>query len=1163
LPENEAERLAALRALGVLDTPPEPAFDELAALAAYICQTPIALISLVDEDRQWFKSRVGWTTGETPREAAFCAHTILQPELLVVPDARADERFANNPLVTSSPGVRFYAGAPLVTAEGHALGTLCVIDHKPRKLTPEQARALRALSRQVVAQFRLGKQLAELTRINAEQTRANESLQAEVERRKGAERELCKSRERFELAVRGSQDGLWDWDLETNEVYYSPRWKGILGYEDHEISNRLDEWASRLHPDESAEVLAASYTHIAGSTPHFEREFRLRHKDGSYRWILSRGVALRDGQGKAYRMAGSHADVTERRRIAAALRQANDRLDLALRGSNIGIWENDMTGGDYRTGRVRCINIMEPLGYPAPESAVEYATLAAQVHPDDRGRMEQALRAYLAGETAEYSAEFRARRRDGSYRWMLTRGVLVRDAADRPVRFAGTRIDITQRKEAEEELKKAKETAEQASRAKSEFLANVSHEVRTPLNAILGMTDLALDAPVTEQQRRQLTVARYSGEALLEVIDDLLDFSKIEAGKLELDRSTFSLRTTLNQTLRALALRAHRKGLELVGRIPPDVPDAFVGDAGRLRQVLANLVGNAVKFTDQGEVVVRVEIEGPHAKTQRRKEEQEEGQTGGQDGLAPPVSLGDFASLREVFLHFAVSDTGIGIPQEKQQKIFEAFEQADSSTTRRYGGTGLGLSIASRLVGLMGGRITVESEPGRGSTFRFTVRLHRPPPHQDRPAARAPAELQSLPILIVDDNAASRQALEEWLRGWRAEPEAVGDGPAALEALLRAAAAGRPYALILLDARLPDADALAVAARVRQTPDPSAAAVVLLSAGDPARDLDRLDEAGVAACVMKPVQEEELLDAVCRALSLPSPMALPGERPCGAFEKGPPETAAPAPTRRFHVLLAEDNPYNQAVMEDLLKRHGHTLRVAGDGRAALAALEEEPFDVLLLDIHMPELDGFQVIAAQRDRERGSGRRLPVIALTARSASGERERCLAAGMDDYLAKPIRSADLFATLDRVISGDLQRRKEDDGPAPPAAADLLDPAALLAACGGDAELLRKMCRHFLTHAPGRLAEVSEALRDRDAPRLREAAHMLGGMASSFSAAAAEAAAFLERAAAEGKIEEAIPAHARLADVMGRLSSTLDAVSLEQLRRQRVPVPEGASRG
>ena len=826
----------------------------------------------------------------------------------------------------------------------------------------------------------------------------------------------------------------------------------------------------------------------------------------------------------------------ERERAEDELRKANERLALAVRASNVGIWENDMAGGEYRTGRVHCTNVLEQLGQPAPESALDYQSVVAHIHPDDRERMEQTLGSYLAGVTAEYSAEFRARHRDGSYRWMLSRGVAVRDAAGRPIRFVGTRIDITQLKWIEEELRSAKEAAEAASRAKSEFLAHVSHEIRTPLNAILGMNELVLDTLVTDQQRKYLTVVRSAAEALLEVINDLLDFSKIEAGKLELDRATFSLRAALNDTLRSLALRAHRKRLELVGRVHSDVPDAFVGDAGRLRQVLTNLVGNAIKFTALGEVVVEVET---------LQEKNGPGRGEPLDPQSPPCTL-----------LFSVRDTGIGIPREKQQKIFEAFEQADRTTTRRYGGTGLGLSIASRLVGLMGGRITVESEPGRGSTFLFTVRLQKPLLRPDRAIARAPGELYALPVLIVDDNAACRRTLEEWLRGWRTEPTAVGDGSAALEALRQTAAAGRPFALVVLDSRLPGSDAIAVAAHVQQTPELSGSRVLLLAVEDQASELRRYQELGIAACLMKPVQEEELLDAICRARSLPSPVAASAGKSASACEPGAQAAGAPVSGRRFHVLVAEDNPYNQAVMEDLLPRRGHTVHVAGNGRAALTALEQDHFDVMLLDIHMPELDGFQVVAVQRQREQGTGRHLPVIALTARSADGERERCLQAGMDDYLAKPVRAAELFAAIDRVVSGEeFSRAVESDTGFP---SGLLDPAALLAACDGDAELLRKLCQHFRAFVPGRLAEASEALRDRNTLRLREAAHKLGGMISSFSSTAAEAAALLGRLGSEGKIEEAVQTHSRLTEIVHWLISVLDTLSVEQLRRWRVDCQE-----
>ena len=1135
LPANEAERLAALRDLDILDTPPERAYDELSTLAARICQTPIALISLVDENRQWFKSRVGLTLGETPREEAFCAHTILQPDLIVVPDASADERFANNPLVTSPPRIRFYAASPLVTTGGHALGTLCVIDYKPRELMPEQAEALRILSHQVMAQILLQKQLAESTRSNAALAELNRALQAEVEQRVRAEWELSKSRERFELAVRGSQDGLWDWDLERNEVYYSPRWKSILGYEDHEISNGLEEWEKRLHPAEREQVLAANYAHIAGLTQHYEYEFRLRHKDGSYRWILSRGVALRDKQGKAYRMAGSHADLTERKQMEAALRLANDRLDLAMRGSSVAIWENDLADSNYRSGRISCINVMEQLGYAAPAEPLEYEALMTAIHPDDRDEVEKAIRAYLAGDTPDYEVEFRARHRDGSYRWILSRGVAVRDAHGQPVRFAGTRIDITDLKRIEEELRQVKEAAEAASQAKSEFLAHVSHEVRTPLNAIMGMNELALDTQLTDQQRKYLTVVQSSSEALLEVIDDLLDFAKIEAGKMELDSARFALRKALRDTLRALAPSAHRKGLELLCCVRSDVPDSLVGDAGRLRQVLTNLVGNAIKFTEHGEIMVEVKA--------LEVEQSDPGRAS--------VPRANQSQRRRLL--FSVRDTGIGIPRDKQEKIFQPFEQADTSTTRRFGGTGLGLSIASRLVELMGGGITAESELGRGSTFRFTIQVDQPLHQLDLATLRAPAELHAVRALIVDDNATSRRLLEHWLRGWHIETTAVDDGPAALEALRQGGAKSRPFEVVLLDSRLSGTDALALATQIHQTSVLPACRILLLAVADQAEDLGHCHD-GLSACLMKPVMEDELLDAICRARSLPSPVAA---SPLVAWSSGGDSAKAseanagiPVSGRRLRVLLAEDNPYNQAVLEDLLPRRGHSVQVASDGRAALRALEQNHFDLMLLDIHMPELDGFQVVAAQRQREQGTGRHLPIIALTARSAGGERERCLQAGMDDYLAKPVRAAALFAAIDQVVFAEGVPRPVESDPGVPFG--LLDPAALLAGCDGDEELLRKMSLHFQALVPGRLAEIGEALRDRNIPRLREGAHRLGGMVSSFSATGADAAALVGRLGSEGKIDEAIQAYSQLTEVVGRLVSALDTLSVDQLRRQ-----------
>ena len=505
------------------------------------------------------------------------------------------------------------------------------------------------------------------------------------------------------------------------------------------------------------------------------------------------------------------------------------------------------------------------------------------------------------------------------------------------------------------------------------------------MNAILGMTELALDTPLAEDQRQHLKTVKSAADNLLGILNDLLDFSKIEAGKLELDQADFGLRSILGDTLRTLAIRAHTKGLELVSHVQPDVPDALIGDASRLRQVLLNLVGNAIKFTEAGEVVLRVE--------------------------ANSEAVHD----EEAIIRFAVTDTGIGIPHEKQATIFRAFEQEDSSTTRRYGGTGLGLTIAARLVNLMGGTITLESEPGRGSTFAFTARFGRQP-HPPEPAAdRLPGLLSNMSVLIVDDNATNRQILEEWLRGWQMKPVVRGDGLAALDAIWHSAASGRPFPLVLLDARMPDTDGLTLAATIRERVELAATRIILLTSGDFSGDLARFRELGIDAHLLKPVQQDELLETIYRVMSrakgsTPTPIELaPGPEAA---------SAAPATTSSLHILVAEDNEFNAQLLEQLLRRRGHYVRVASNGREALALAQERVFDLLLLDVHMPELDGFQVVSAVRERERTSDRHLPVIALTARSRKEDRERCLAAGMDEFLSKPVRAADLWTAIDRVV-------------------------------------------------------------------------------------------------------------------------------------------------
>ena len=566
---------------------------------------------------------------------------------------------------------------------------------------------------------------------------------------------------------------------------------------------------------------------------------------------------------------------------------------------------------------------------------------------------EERERKLNAGQTIAF--ESRHRRKDGTVFPVEVRGQAFWEGGRR-LTVALAR-DITDRKRVEGALRQAKEAAEAANRAKDEFLANVSHEIRTPMNAILGMTELALDTPLTEDQRQCLRTVKSAADNLLRIINDLLDFAKIEAGKLELNPADFSLRAAVGDTLRALAVRAHTKGLELIYHVQPEAPDALVGDAGRLRQVLVNLVGNALKFTDEGEVVVRVETAGDPAP---------EGQIG---------------------LRFTVRDTGIGIPKDKQDRIFRAFEQEDTSSTRKYGGTGLGLTIAAQLVALMGGQITVESAPGRGSTFTFTARFRLQPHPAEPTAAQPPVLLRKLPVLIVDDNATNRHILEEWLRDWQMEAQAVGDAAAAMDALWHRAANGRPYPLVLLDARMPDRDGLTLAAMIRERTELSATRLILLTSGDRPGDPTRFRELRIDAHLLKPVQQEELLETIYRVMSRPTSNGSTTIRPALAQESAAPVPAAPP----LHILVAEDDEFSARLMEQLLARRGCRVRLANDGREALALAEAGVFDLLLLDLHMPELDGFAIVKAIRERERAVGGHLPVVALTAargrKTASG--------------------------------------------------------------------------------------------------------------------------------------------------------------------------------
>ncbi len=808
---------------------------------------------------------------------------------------------------------------------------------------------------------------------------------------------------------------------------------------------------SLVHPDDVPRIEAHQRALAAAADGEvFEAEYRVRHADGSWRWLRGRDTPfLRDPDGRVVQVLGSAEDVTDRRRDQAELARARVQLADAIESLDAGLIMFDaderlvVCNRRFRTMYPDLADLMVPgTTYEAivRAAARTYPPSDEEAGLDEHGRVAWRLDRFRRGKGSSYESGVGGR-------WSR-----VGQFATSECGTVCLVTDITDLKRHEEELRRARDEARAASRAKAEFLANMSHEIRTPMNGVLGMAELALDTELTPRQREYVAAIRSSAEGLLTVINDILDFSKIEAGKLALDRGPFALRALIDDALRGFAPRAHEKGLELWARADAGAPEVLVGDPNRLRQVLVNLVGNAIKFTGRGEVVVSV----------------------GLDPDAPPDGEG-------VALAFSVRDTGIGIPADRRDAIFAPFEQADGSTTRQYGGTGLGLSISARLVELMGGRIWVEEGAGGGSHFRFTARFDRADAEAERTLAApdAPAALAGRPVLVVDDNATGRAILAEMLAAWGMEPTAAADAATALEAARAALGSGRPFAAALVDGG-PSARALAGAG----------VPLILLEAEAPGDG--PADGPAILARLAKPVRQSELFDVLA---------TLAGEAPCGPATTGVAAATRHLPARPLRILLAEDHPVNQVVATRMLERLGHRTALARDGREALAALDDDgPFDLVLMDLQMPGMDGFQAVAAIRDRERAGprSRRTPVVALTAHAMSGDRERCLASGFDGYLPKPIRADDLARALDEHAVA--------VAPAPDGA--VFRPEVLVESCDGEAGIIAEVLDSFVAAAPADLERIVRALVDGDLAAARRAAHGVKGACATVGAEALAAA-------------------------------------------------------
>ncbi len=919
-------------------------------------------------------------------------------------------------------------------------------------------------------------EMREVALRQAELSVANGALARQIEERGRAEAE----RARLAAIVEASDDYIAIADPSGRVLWRNEAYHRLMGVDreappdGRPFDDSYPAWASRLIREQGLSAAARD-----GS---WSAETALLGAGGREVPVSQLLLACRGGDGAVEYYATIMRDITEikraeaqaleRQRFVESIAEANPSIlyiyDLEQRRN---VWSNSRIGAVL--GRT-----------PEAVLALGDAILPTLMHPDDflkLGPYEDRHAGVADGQVVEN--EYRVRHADGSWRWLRSRELVFRrDVSGRPVQVLGAAEDITDRKAAEGEQLRAREAAEAATRSKSEFLANMSHEIRTPMNGILGMTELTLETELSSQQREYLGLVKDSADSLLTVINDILDFSKIEAGKLDLDPVPFGLRDCVEGTLKTLALRAHAKGLELSARVAPELPDSLLGDVGRLRQVLVNLVGNALKFTEVGEVIVSVEAE-PSGE--------------GADGVT---------------LHFQVRDTGIGIPPEKQKAIFEPFEQADGSTTRKYGGTGLGLAISAKIVDLMGGRMWVESEPGRGSVFHYTARLGKGSGASPSAGEVDPEALRDLPVLVVDDNRTNRLILDEVLASWGASPTSVDGGPAALSALRLARARGRAFPVVLVDGMMPGMDGYALAEAIAADPQLAGVLIVMLTSNDKSGELARCQALGIAARLTKPVRQSDLFEVLIGLLASGA----------ARVAVAPPKAVAVAPgspsgtVRPLKILLAEDNVVNQKVVTSMLEKRGHSVTVAGDGRQALLEWSRATFDVVLMDVQMPEMDGFEAVAAIRKDETGTGRRLPVVALTAHAMKGDRERCLAAGFDAYVAKPIRSEILLATLAELASAPVAV------PAPvasPASGDrsIFDLDAALECTGGDLPLFREVLGLFLEDCPRLLAEARTAIEASDGPALRRAAHTLKGSAGNFAAAGVVAAA--ERLESSGR--------------------------------------------
>jgi PAS domain S-box-containing protein len=1113
LPPDEKDRLQTLRGLGLLDTEAEERYDRITRLAQTLFDVPITLISLVDSDRQWFKSKQGLDVEETAREVSFCAHAILGSEVFEVPDATKDERFQDNPLVTAPPDIRFYAGAPIAAPDGRKIGTLCLIDRRPRSLSAEQKRILKDLSTLVeneIAAAEMSKTLKRALAFERKHQRAREGRGGMTTSRKAAAGfglalivmlglvivSYVSARRFIETThwmanTQQALENLSALSAITKEQQARSRNYALTGdsrflqtqkqdpaaiktrlftlrrlIEDPLNRRRLDEIERMARERESAGVKPATAASSARKIVDGMRARVVVMEREARRLLAERAETAEANTDQLILIIGVgglaaiiivilslisiRLDIAAREVIEHEADYINARLRAILdSATHVAIIVTDLAGTItvFNTGAERLF------GYAADE-VVGKLTPRTFLRAEGITRQTEEISRRLGRRVTEEQAFYETARLGGEYEWVcygkdgvgrtlsVTMAALGQDA-----RMAGTLAigrDITEKKRIEAELVQARDAALSAARFKSDFLANMSHEIRTPMNAIIGMTTLLLDTKVDPRQKDYLETVRGAGDALLTLLNDILDYSKIEAGKMRLDSFDFDLRDIVERTVELVAPKAQQKGLEMTVSMTGGVPTALCGDAGRLRQILLNLLGNAVKFTERGEIGVTIDSRG---------------------------------SPERPLIAVSVRDSGIGISKESCAQLFQSFSQLDASATRRHGGTGLGLAISRQLAELMGGRMGVDSEVGRGSTFWFEVPFDR---SRAQTGEMAEPGFFGVRALIIDDNPANRAIQREALAGWKVDSDAAVNAEEGLTRLREAAAAGRPYQLALVDLQMPGLDGLALAGRIKSDPALRDARVVLMTPHGGVPDEETMANLGIFACIAKPVRESVLLATFTRAFS---------------GREDPPEPAAPtlsaAGGRRLRVLVVEDNSVNQKVVMLQLQKLGHSADAVGSGSEALDSLGRIGYDLVLMDCQMPDMDGYDATRELRRREAAAGgRRTPVVALTASAMPEDRQKCADCGMDDYLAKPVRLEDLGRVLASRASTPVR---------PETIRELIE----MAGEKGFASIREE----FLSNTAKMLAEMAQAAKARDDSALKAAAHSLKGSSGSIGAAGLQA--------------------------------------------------------